>query len=497
MITAQQIQDLLKNGESVKLECKKAGDMLPHSIWETYSAFANTYGGTILLGITEHSNASESEPRFTISGVSDAKRLCKDLWNILNNRDKVSLDLLRDEDVQIVNLEGKDVIVITVPAADYSDRPVYINHDLLKGVYRRKYEGDYRCSDEEIKMMLRDANPQGNDSLFIKNYTMDDIDIPTLERYRMMFKISNPEHVWNELAHKDFLRQLGGYTVDRETRQEGLTMAGLLMFGKGLSIRDRFDNLRMDYIDRSDLIGDQRYNDRITYDGTWENNLFNFMRMVLPRIVRDLPRPFQMQGLVREDDTLQHKAVREAFTNCIIHADLLVNGVLKVEKFKDRLVMTNPGHLKLPIDRIYHGGESQARNLRMQNMFRMIGYGENIGSGFPLILKAWQEKQWPKPELVDDPDILQVKMTLKIPENVQKESKNVQKESRNVLKELSERQKNILNIIISNQSVRLFELSKLLNFNERTIRRELTTLIDLGYIKKAGSRKNGHWEILI
>jgi predicted HTH transcriptional regulator len=189
--------------------------------------------------------------------------------------------------------------------------------------------------------------------------------------------------------------------------------------------------------------------------------------------------------------------VREAFTNCIIHADLLVNGVLKVEKFKDRLVMTNPGHLKLPIDRIYHGGESQARNLRMQNMFRMIGYGENIGSGFPLILKAWQEKQWPKPELVDDPDILQVKMTLKIPENVQKESRNVQKESRNVLKELSERQKNILNIIISNQSVRLFELSKLLNFNERTIRRELTTLIDLGYIKKAGSRKNGHWEILI
>ena len=51
------------------------------------------------------------------------------------------------------------------------------------------------------------------------------------------------------------------------------------MFGKGLPVRERFDNLRMDYIDKSNLIGDQRYSDRLTYDGIWENNLFNFIRM--------------------------------------------------------------------------------------------------------------------------------------------------------------------------------------------------------------------------
>ena len=48
----------------------------------------------------------------------------------------------------------------------------------------------------------------------------------------------------------------------------------------------------------------------------------------------------------------------------------------------------------------------------MQNMFRMIGYGENLGSGFPLILNAWNEKHWIKPELVEQPELMQVKLTL-------------------------------------------------------------------------------------
>ena len=51
---------------------------------------------------------------------------------------------------------------------------------------------------------------------------------------------------------------------------------------------------------------------------------------------------------------------------------LLRNGVLRVEKYDDSFVLTNPGLLKLPIEQIYKGGESKARNQRMQNMFRMI-----------------------------------------------------------------------------------------------------------------------------
>ena len=67
--------------------------------------------------------------------------------------------------------------------------------------------------------------------------------------------------------------------------------------------------------------------------------------MVIPKLTRDLPHPFSMDGVVRKDDTLQAKAVREAVTNMVIHSDFMVNGVLKVEKYDDCFVLTNPGLL--------------------------------------------------------------------------------------------------------------------------------------------------------
>lgn len=114
-------------------------------------------------------------------------------------------------------------------------------------------------------------------------------------------------------------------------------------------------------------------------------------------------------------------------------------------------MLTNPGLLKLPIEQIYRGGESKARNLRMQNMFRMIGYGENLGSGFPLILNAWNEKHWLKPELLEQSELMQVKLTLHIQNEPINEPINVS---------LTERQKAILSLLKQNPSYSRDELAK-------------------------------------
>ena len=405
------IEEILKYGEHITLECKEAKNTIPKSIWETYSSFANTSGGIILLGISENKDAVNFDERFIISGVSDADKIISDFWNTINSQ-KVSANILNDSNVKKISLYNKTIVYIDIPQASYKVKPVYINENPIKGTYKRNHQGDYHCNEEEVKAMLRDANDSGNDGGLLDGFTMDDIDIETLKAYRIEYELRNPDHVWNNLDNKEFLRNLGCYTLERETGKEGLTTAGLLMFGKGLSIRERFDNIRMDYIDETELIEGSRWTDRLTYDGMWENNLYNFLKRVMPKLISNLKRPFKLEGMSRIDDTPVHKAIREAFVNLIIHSDYMITGVLKIIKRDDGFIFSNPGNLKLPVQKIYEGGNSIARNPRIQTVLRMIGLGDNIGSGFPAILSAWKEENWRKPDLSENMDLHQVELKL-------------------------------------------------------------------------------------
>ena len=408
---SKKIIDLLKYGEHINLECKKAESKLPNSVWETYSSLANTDGGIILFGVEEHIHEIDFDKRFTLVSIKNPDQRLKDFWNTINS-EKVSSNILVDADVGFCEIEGKNIMWIHVPRADYRSKPIFINGNPMKGTYKRNYEGDYHCTEDEIKAMLRDASDSGNDGGLLNGYTMEDIDLNSLRSYRIEFEHQNPAHIWNGEDDQSFLKNMGGYAIDRDTGKGWLTSAGLLMFGKGLSVRERFDNIRMDYIDESNLLPGSRWSDRLTYDGMWENNLYNFVRQVTPKLVSDIKRPFRLEGMTRVDDTPVHKAIREAVINMVIHSDYLITGVLKIVKKDKGFLFSNPGNLKLPVSAIYEGGHSVARNPRIQQMFRMIGLGDNIGSGVPTILNAWGEEQWRKPDLSQNEDLQQVELKL-------------------------------------------------------------------------------------
>lgn len=410
-MTEQEILDLLKFGERINLECKKAESKIPNSVWETYSSFANAEGGTILFGVEENTRESDFSKRFSFVSIQNPDQRLKDFWNTINSA-KVSSNILVDANVGYCKVKGANIMWIQVPQASYKQKPVYINENPIKGTFKRNHEGDYHCTEEEVKAMLRDSSDSGNDGGLLNNYTVDDIDMNALRSYRIEFEHRNPDHIWNGNDDQEFLRNMGGYAIDRATGKGWLTAAGLLMFGKGLPVRERFDNIRMDFIDESNLIPGSRWSDRLTYDGMWENNLYNFVRMVTPKLVSGLKRPFRLDGMNRVDDTPVHKAIREAITNMMIHSDYLINGVLKIVKTDTGFAFSNPGNLKLPVQAIYDGGHSVARNPRIQQMFRMIGLGDNIGSGFPAILGAWGEEQWRKPDLNQNEELHQVELKL-------------------------------------------------------------------------------------
>ena len=409
------VKKLLKKGEKVDIECKESDSKLSNSVWETYSSFANTNGGYIFLGIKEYKKKKLPEERFQIQGIQNYDVQVKAFWDTVNS-DKVNKNILKDEDVQIVMIPSTALAVVSihVPRADYNNRPIFLNGNPYTGTFKRNHEGDYHASEDEINAMLRDQKSEGNDGIVLEHYGMEDIDLETLGHYRTMFQNNNPDHVWNQEDNKQFLTMLGGYKKDRSKNIEGLTIAGLLMFGKGIAIRDRFSNLMMDYRDESNATDDMRWGDRVTYDGTWENNLFNFFMKVSPKLSADLKKPFVLDNQQRVDDTPIHKAIREAFVNMIIHSDyLLDSGTLKILKNQDEFIFTNPGSLKLSVEEIFRGGNSKSRNPAMQLMLRMVGFGDNAGSGIPTILNTWKEADWVEPSLYEDTHLNQVTLTLK------------------------------------------------------------------------------------
>ena len=399
------MESLLMNCESDDLEFKSAAGGFPGTFWDTYSAFANSDGGTIVLGVAEKNNS------FYLDGLTEEQILKyqKDFWNNVNNKSTISHNLLTQKDVDVVEYKGAKILIFHIPRANREQRPTYRTTNPLGNTFKRNFEGDYRCTDAEVRRMFADADvSHPADGRILKHFTMDDIDQVALKRYKQLFKVSSPSHPWLALEDIELLRMLGGYRKNRQSGEEGFTVAGLLMFGKTQSITDEecCPNFFPDYQERLTDNDEIRWTNRICADGTWEANLFNFYQRVLPRLQSVLPKPFKLEGNVRMEDTPAHVAVREALINLCVHADYSINASLVVRHKLNGFVFSNPGTMLVSKEQYYTGGESVCRNKYLQKMFSMIGVAEKAGSGTDKIMKGWRKTNWrsPKIEELSQPD---------------------------------------------------------------------------------------------
>ena len=161
--------NLEKYRENNRIEAKKALGGLPRSIWETYSAFANTHGGIILLGVEEWADKS----LHTVD-LPDPDRLIKEFWDIVNNPNKTSVNVLSSKDVFVQEVDGDHIVVINVPRAERSYKPVYVDGNPLC-TYRRNGEGDYIVDYKELFGDLADAMNKYTAGAF-ESYDAEDVD---------------------------------------------------------------------------------------------------------------------------------------------------------------------------------------------------------------------------------------------------------------------------------------------------------------------------------
>lgn len=216
--------------EDNRREVKKAKGGLPVSLWETYSAFANCYGGVIILGVKENKDGS-----WYMTGLENAFKLRKDFWDTINNKNKVSANLLTDSAVEIYEENGNVIMVIHVPKAKREQKPVYINGDMFSGTFRRNWEGDYHCDRNEVLAMLRDQPEETADMKVLQDMSLEVLNSDTVHAYRNRHMAYRTEHVWERLSDEAYIPR--GIVIRKDAESIVMENPGSIRTGKSQMLK--------------------------------------------------------------------------------------------------------------------------------------------------------------------------------------------------------------------------------------------------------------------
>ena len=508
------LTSILSTPESSYLEGKSAKGGFPDSFWESYSAFANSDGGVIVLGVEE-----DKDGKLIVNdGLKDATKMKDTFWKLVNNRQKISHNIVLEKCVYILDADDKQILVVEIPRAERTVRPVYKGSDPRNGTYKRFGTGDHLCTAEEVGAMLRDSSISPLDAVVVEDIDLTALNMETVRGYRQMFKLTNPSHLWNTLDDEIFLRRIRATGAAQDGKYHP-TEAGLLMFGYEYEITRRFPQYFLDYQEDRNVIGVAKWKDRIvSSSGDWSGNVFDFAMKILTKLQSDLKIPFVVKGFQRIDDTPLHRLLREAVTNCLVHADYYGRQGIVVSKNKEGFVF-DPGGMRISKNEALAGGVSDPRNATLLKMFSFIRFGERAGSGLNGIVYVWEKVYHTEPEIFVkeeyDRTFLKLPTLGKEPdveamaEFYPDEDEPSNKQSVNDLVNVRSNDpvnandpvnvsanERLLVCISKNPYGTYKEFALLLGKSPATTKRLLKQLREDGTIRRIGADKNGHWEVI-
>lgn len=161
-----------------------------------------------------------------------------------------------------------------------------------------------------------------------------------------------------------------------------------------------------------------RWTNRIYPDGTWEANLYQFFTRVLPLLQHALPVPFSLDNnQIRNNTTTAHVALREALANSLIHAAYTVRGNIVIDRYFDRIILSNPGTMLISMEEYYEGGHSVCRNPIIQ---RCLYSWELVKRWYRCRCyhKGWKDNGWSIPTVEEKSNPDRIETCLKLERNI-------------------------------------------------------------------------------
>lgn len=396
--------------ESASIEAKRASD-LGKSVMETVIAFANEPGldgGYLLLGV-EWSINDKGDTVYRPAGLPDPDKVQRDLASQCASM----LNVVLRPDMQLQQVEGKTLLVVYVPEADVTHKPVYKKATgLPNGAWRRIGSSDQRCVDEDLWVLRGTSQPlHGPDSSILPDARMDDFDPAALAAYRRERARINPQA--EELAYgdEDMLEAL--CALRRSDGELKPTLAGILLFGKPMALRRMLPMVKIDYIRVPGLEWMENPHERFQ-----SVEIRRPLLLALPQaeatVVDELPKGFYLpEGQLHsvQEPIVPRKVIREALANAVMHRSYTRHSPIQIIRYSNRIEIRNTGHSLKPMAELGTPG-SCPRNPLLASVLHDLNLAEAKGTGIRSMRRLAAEAGLTLPEFHSSRDSDEFRVTL-------------------------------------------------------------------------------------
>lgn len=375
--------------EGINVELKESSNKIPDSLFETYSSFSNTSGGTIYLGIKEGKTN-------IITGLVNATEQKKTLISTLQSKNKVSYSSFSEDDIQILEVANKKIIRFIIKEAPIEAKPVFINNNLSKS-YKRIGDCDFLLSIDEIASFLSANRGVGFD-MMPNNIGLNEnnIDKESLKKFRKRINDVSPNNLFNSLDDHDFLLRIGALT--NLNGKDVLRNGAVLFFGYISDITQIYPNYFLDY--QENITNSSRWDRRIVSDDiSFNTNIFNFFEVVSNNIIQNLPNPFKTDGISNLNGNDIKRSVIEGLVNALVNCDYSFLPGVVIKKKYETILITNSGDVSIGINQALLGGLSNPFNKNIMNYFRLLQVCDRAGSGVPSIFDVFSSYGFVSPSL--------------------------------------------------------------------------------------------------
>ncbi len=441
------VNEIIKKEESEDLEFK---ENWRDEYIKILSAFANSKGGRLVLGINDKRN---------VIGVNNWKKLSEDIPS--KTREKFGLT----PSVKHAEISGKKLIIIEIKP---SQVPISYNGKY----YRRSGSTTVEISGLELANFLLSKAGKTWDAL-ASDADFKDIDLNSVNLFKSLTRRRVPSISDIDSVEKVFTN------LKLITEDGKVTTAGLLLFGKE---SHKF------FISAKTRIGRFKTSTTILDTVIVEGNLFNQLDRTVEAIKKHLNVRFDIRGIERQDIwDYPLEAIREAVINALIHRDYLSAAEIQIRVYDDKIWMWNPGKLpeELSIEDLKKDHSSYPRNPLIANVFYLAGFIERWGSGTKRIIDLCNEQGLPEPDYKEE----QGGFSVWFYKNIYTEE-NLRKIG------LNERQIKAVSYVKGRGKITNKEYQEITGISKPTATRELEKLVDMNILEQKGITGKGTFYIL-